>query len=232
MSTVRDLLGDALRLINVLADGENPSASDLSTGLRSLNRMMSRWSTQNLLIYAKVREEFSLVAGQASYTMGTGGDFNSTRPMRVEHAAVMVDSVETPIEIVTLGEWALITTKTTQSSIPTKLYFEGTYPLETAKYWPVPSENRTAVLYSWKPISEFASANTSVSLPPGHEDAIVYNLALRLAPEYGKEPSALVITEARDSLADIKRMNIKPMDLKCDPAMLSGRGRINIFTGN
>jgi hypothetical protein len=233
VATVRELINDSLALIGVLADGETATASEQASALRSLNRMMGRWSSENLLIHAKVRETFTLTSGQQSYSMGSGGDFNTTRPMRIEHAGIVESggSSEIPISILNLEEWALITVKTTQSSFPTGLYAEGTYPTETIKVWPVPNTGCTLVLYSWKPLSSFASVNTDVSLPPGYEDAIVYNLAVRLAPEYEKEPSAALLLEADESKGNIKRMNIQPQYMSCDAAVLSRSGPFNIYTG-
>lgn len=235
MATVRDLIKGSLRLIGAIATGETPSADEQADGLSSLNRMLDRWSAENLLIYAVVREEFTLTPGTQSYTIGSSGTFNTSRPVRIERATIEEQSGDTPeypVEILSLDEWALITTKNTQSEIPSKLFAEGTYPLDTLKLWPVPSAANKIVLYSLKPLTAFSAVGDTVSLPSGYEDAIVYNLALRLAPEYGKQPDAAIVIEATEAKENIKRMNIKPQYLSCDPGVLSrGGGGFNIMTG-
>lgn len=231
MATAADLIKASLRLLGVTAAGETPAASELADGLSSLNRMISRWSAEGLLIHAEVREEFSLVAGTQSYTIGSSGTFNTTRPIQILKAMIEDQSSGTPeypVEIINVDQWAAIHIKSTQSPIPTKLYASGSYPLETLSLWPVPSATNKLVLYSLKPLTAFAAGSTDVSLPEGYEDAIVYNLAQRLAPEFSKEPSAAIVMEALESKANIKRMNIKPMYLECDAGVLSRSGLFDI----
>ena len=235
MSTVSDLITDSLRLIGVVADGESATAAEAATALRSLNRMISRWSTENLLIYAIVREEFTLTPSAQSYTLGSGATFNTTRPMRIERATIedqsTSDTPESPLQILSVDEWASITAKAIESDIPTKIFFSGSYPYETLSLWPVPSAANKLVLYSLKPLSSFSAISDSVSLPNGYEDAIVYNLAVRLAAEYNREPSAYVANEASESIASIKRVNIRPSYLSCDAGVLSRSSFYDIMLG-
>ena len=61
---------------------------------------------------------------------------------------------------------------------------------------------------------------------------IHYNLAVRLAPDYGATLRDDVIALAVASKENIKRMNIKPQYLSCDNALLSPRGAFNWITGD
>jgi hypothetical protein len=230
MATVRDLINASFRLIGVTSSGETAKADELTDALSSLNRMIARWSNERLFVYARVRETFPLVAAQASYTMGVGGNFNTSRPMRIDAAAILDDITELPIDIISQNEWAAIVQKTMQSPIPVKLHAEATTTQATLRMWPVPSEVKTLVLYSWKPISSFSAAGDTVSFPPGYEDAIVYCLAVRLAPEYGRSVDPGILMEMTEAKANIKRMNIQPQYLSIDLA-ITGRGKFNIFTG-
>lgn len=235
MATVRDLISGSLRLIQAIATGETPTASELADGLLVLNDMLGNWSTESLLINNRVREVFPLTAGQAAYTMGTGGNFNSARPNEIEEVKLLQDSVETPVEIINLQQWSEIALKTNQTTMPTKVYPEMSYPLLTLNFWPVPSVANSAVIYSRKSLSAFASVNDTFDLPPGYAKAIRYNLAIELAPEYGKQASAEVIAGASDGLANIRRANIRPQYLSGDEvsAMAEGsrRSGFNFYTG-
>jgi hypothetical protein len=234
MTVVRDLLRRSLLAINGIGEGETMSASQEVDSLAALNGMIDMWSTQRLTIYSKIREEFSLVPGQQSYTMGTGGNFNTTRPMKIEYASIELQGstppLETPLEIIYLQEWAEVPSKELSSDLPTKLYVEDTFPLATLNLWPKPSAAEKIVTYSWKPLSTVAAGDT-LALPPGYEEAMKYNLTIRLASDYGKSVSAEVAKLAEDGLASIKRMNIKPTFLKCDPAVLARYRTFNILTG-
>ncbi len=64
------------------------------------------------------------------------------------------------------------------------------------------------------------------------DDAIIYNLAIRRAPDYGKVPSDIVERMAVSSLANFKRGNVKLVDLPTDPALTRDpAGFYNIITG-
>lgn len=232
MSIVSDLLKDSMRLIGAIATGETPSAAEQSDGLRSLNRMISAWNAEGLLIFKKTRETFPLVANQAAYTFGPTGNFNSIRPMKIEIVKMLVGGVEVPVSILNTQEWASIALKNTTSTYPTRVYFEGTYPLETMNVWPIPTDVNSIVIYSDKPITSFATVGDTISFPEGYEDAMVHNLAVRLAPEYGKSPDPVIIAIADKSKAAIKRKNVKPVYAKVDASRLAGHGRsFNILTG-
>jgi len=229
--TVRDLLRRSFYLIGVLAEGETPSADMLKDGMASLGEMLDSWSTESLNIPAKVREEFPLVADKASYTMGPLADLDTARPVDIEYALVRhSDGQEVRLAIVSLAEWSDIALKSTGSTAPYKLFVEGTSPALTLRPWPVPNADSTLVLYSEKPLLSIVNGNTEVELPPGYSRAIRYNLAIEMAPEYGKTVSAEVATIAGESKANIKRKNISPAYLKCDGALTRGRP-FNIYTG-
>lgn len=234
MSTVRDLITGSARLLGVIASGDSLPPNEMTDGLSALNDMLSSWSNNRLIVHKKVREEFSLVASQSSYTMGTGGNFDTSRPVKVEYAAYMDGNVspaiEIPIKVLTEAEWTQVPVKELTSSIPSAIYCEHTNPLEIINIYPVPSETRTLVLYSLKPLTSYSSLGDTVNLPPGYYRALRYNLALELAPEYGKEPSASILSVALESKADIQRINIEPAYLKSD---VGTRGRIgfNIYKG-
>lgn len=214
-----DLVSASLRKIGALASGEDPDSSSSNDALAELNRMIDTWSTQGLLIYSKVRETFTLSGGTSTYSMGTGATLNTTRPMRIVDAAISISGLEYPMRIITVDEYARIRLKSIQG-IPGYLYPEGTYPNETLNLYPVPTTDYTLVTYSWKPLASVSALTTVLSFPPGYEDALIYNLALRLAPEYGKPLDQAIIALAESTLGSIKRMNSKPQFLYADNALV------------
>lgn len=234
MATARDLIKSSLRVLGVIASGENISAQEAQDGLEALNQMLSSWSTEKLLIFASQKENFPFLAGKQSYTMGPSGDFDTVRPQKVEQAYVLLpDGVETPLKILNQAEWAAVTLKNVASDIPRYLYVEDTYPLSTLNFWTKPASSALSVnLYSWKPLTGFLSLNDDIVLPPGYERALKYNLALEIAPEFGLEPSASIIASATEAKANIKRMNIKPHYLVADSAVGTAKGAWDWRTGD
>jgi hypothetical protein len=233
--TGRDLVAASLRLIGAVAPGESIAASEATDGLASLNRMIGSWSNEQLLIYAEVREQFTLTAGDGQYTMGDDGDFDTTRPISIKEALIRDTTVspvvETPLRVTNLQQRAEIPVKTTQSSLPAELYADGGYPLQTLLLYPVPSVAHALVIYSLKPLTEIATLDTSVSFPPGYDRALIYNLAIELAPEYGKVPSQQVMVTANEAKTVIQRTNHRTEYLKVDEALMGQSGGFDIYTG-
>lgn len=232
--TVRELIEGAMKLIGAIAAGETASASEAADGLVSANLLLDSWSNENLVMHTKVREEVAMVAGTATYTMGTAGTFSATRALKIEHAGIEradgSSTLETPLRILNQKEWADIYDKELSSEVPQAIFADGAYPVETITVWPEPTAAHKLVLYSWKALTQFASVNTTISLPPGYLRALRYNLALEIAPEYGKDPSALVMAAASESKENIKRMNAKPHYLAADEMQRSSV-RYDIFRG-
>lgn len=235
MSTGQDVINGALRALGVIASGENASGNESVDALSALNGMLDSWSNEGLAVNARVREEFALVAGTASYTMGDSGDFDTDRPMKIEHATIedqtSTPTAEYPVRLINLEEWAMITFKDEDTDIPTDLYVEYTSPLATLTLYPKPSVAHKLVLYSWKPLTQVTSLGTTLTFPPGYFDALKFNLAIRLAPEFNREPSPTVVDLAKDTKMLIKRMNSKRRVLKCDSGVL-GDAPFNILTGD
>ncbi len=79
-TTGREVIADALGALGIYAPGEAVSADNNDVGFRRLNNMLSAWATQSLTIPVVVREIFPLTANLGVYTIGPGGDFDTTRP--------------------------------------------------------------------------------------------------------------------------------------------------------
>lgn len=227
-TTAREIIKSALKLVGVIAAGEQPSAEEQSDALKVLQLMLDQWSTESLSIFKQTRETFVLT-GASSYTMGPAGQFATTRPMRVLGAATLDTSStpnqEIPLELLNLDQWKNITQKSLTSTLATKLYVDTTFPLSTLYFWPLPTLANSVVIYSEKPLVNPALADDVIDLPPGYEMAMRYSLAVLLFTEYGRPPDQAVAAIASTAKGNIERMNIKPIYMTCDPAIVS-RGHL------
>jgi hypothetical protein len=223
--TGEDLIASSMRLIGAIATGESPSAAEASDGLSALNLLLDSWSTESLLIITKIREEFPLVVGQKIYTWGIGGDFNSERPQQVENALIQPPNnnpvLEIPMEILNKDQYAVTALKNLQSSFPLSVYNDGNYPYSNISVWPVPAAACIIVFYSWKPLGQLSTLQTAIEFPPGYLRALRYNLAVELAPEFGRPLPPEVADIAAQSKAAIKRMNTEPLYMQVDSAITS-----------
>lgn len=221
-----------MRLIGAIATGETPSADELSDGLSTLNDLLDSWSNEGLLIYSVTRETFPLTQGQSRYSIGVGGDFDTSRPQKIQEATILSSGNELPLNILNVQEYAAISIKTTTSNIPSDIYLEGTFPLNYLNLYPTPSSADSLVLYSLKPLSKYTLSSDTVSLPPGYARALRYNLALELSPEYGKPLNELIISVAQESKASIQRYNTAPVYMNSDiSSLINNNSSFNIETG-
>lgn len=234
--TAGQLIASSLRLVGILASGESPSNNEQNDAFIVLNDLIDSWSNEQLLIPTKVREVFALVAGQQTYTMGTSGNFNTTRPQKLENALIQLAQnspvLEIPMGLLTKNEYQAVILKTLQSTFPLYVYNDQAFPLSNLNVWPVPNTNvNNIVLYSWKPLTDLASVTTALSLPPGYERALRYALAIELAQEYGKMIPQPTIDLAFESKAVLKRMNYRPNFLQVDKELRAKPAVWNWLTG-
>lgn len=205
MTTVLEAITSSARLLGVLFKSETLTADEANDGLTALNDMINSWSNDSSLTYANVREYFTLASGTEEYTIGSGGGFNTTRPISITAAFIRDGSIDYPMSIISDVEYEQIAYKGLQGGIPRFLNYSNEYPLSTISIYPSPSANYQIWLISKKPLPNYTEITDTISLPVGWMKAIKENLALELAPQYGVEPSATLVRRAMKSLGDIKR---------------------------
>ena len=208
MASAADIIKRSLRLIGAIAGGETPSSTEQADALEALNAMLDSWRTESLAVYA-LRDETLSLTGAASYTIGSGGNLNTTRPVKIESAYERASDTDYPVKIASAAAWYALASKSTSSTnVAEWLYYEPAYPLGTLYLYPKPT---TGVLHlvTWVPLTSYA-ASDSVALPPGYQDAITYHLALRLAPEFGRPVTPELAALAKAAKDNIQRVNFRP----------------------
>lgn len=217
----------ALRLIGAIAPGEPVTPEEAADALEALQSMLNTWRTQSLLCYVVDYETITMTSGQASYTVGPGGDFDRARPVFAPYGISCIDNsnaaqpLELPAELLTVQQWEQIPTKNVQSRLFTRAFYRPTFPLAEILTWPIVNAGDVSMkIYVLTSIEGLDDLATEFEFAPGYEEAIVYNLAVRLGPEWGNEVPALVMRMAQDLLADVKRTNTVIDQLQVDPALL------------
>lgn len=204
MTTARTIITKALQKIGVLYKTEQPSSDEADDALFSLNAMLASWSNRSLLILARVVETFNLQGGIAAYTMGPGGDFDTARPIQIITGYTSDGSINYPWETISDEEFANITFPGISIPYPEFVNFTNNFPLSTLNFYPVPAQAFPVTIYSEKEISQLSSLDTVLEFAPGWDQAMIYNLAILLGPEYGQQVDAALVQIAKDSLTSIK----------------------------
>jgi len=238
MSTVRELINGAGRLISIIQQNEAMTGDNLQVALYALTHMIDSWSNNRLLVYS-IQEYVFPLTGAASYTLGPGGDWNIERPMKVQNAYARLQpsasqQLDIAMQSLTVEQYAGIAVKNTPSTFPFAFYDDNNYPQRTITLFPIPTGPADIVLWLREPLLDLANLDQEVTYPPGYERAFRFNLALELAAEFGKICSPEVIAKAEASILQLERLNSNPMFLRGDGGMSrSGRNRyFNWITGN
>lgn len=234
MSTVSEIITGALRDLNVYAHNETPSGSEMVDGLQDLNELLDSWSNDGFVTNFETKETLTFTAGTGIYTIGSAGDFDTTWPVDIRGAMVVLsDGSEIDIELISADQYRSIVDKDLQSDIPEYLYYNKQFPLGRLYFWPYPQTALSWILDSYKALSNYTSTGTTITLPPGYARALRKNLALELAGQYGKSPSQALVMQAMESKANIMRNNVKEVLMQSDAAGLgSDPMGFNINTGD
>lgn len=237
-------------ILSVFLPGEALPAADATFAVQMANRMLSGWRQRGVFIPVISRERFDLEANKGGpddpYTIGTGGDFDTVKPANqnsIVSANLILTAtspeVRVPLGIYTDQAYDANPIPGMDSGQPTGLYYSPTYTddLGTITLWPVPDvATNDLELFIQKALALFSTSDygAEVWLPDGAEDAIVYQLALRLAGPYGKTVGAEDRRLAVETLGTYKRSNVKMSDLMSDAYVFSpGRRTLfNILSGS
>jgi len=231
--TALQVISRSMRLLQVLPPDANPTAQESADGLYALNSMLDAWGIERLMVYQIQQANYSWAAGASSKTIGSGGDFNASRPAKIEKDGNFFRSsggIDYQLEVYPRQDYDRIVYKSSTGSFPEYLFYDGGHPLMTLYVYPVPSETLTLYLNTWSTLQQFAALSTQVALPPGYRAAVEYNLAIWMAPEFGaaaKRAANDIKDEARLLKANIKAVNFPDLIAQTD---LVGH-RSNILTG-
>ncbi len=230
MATAQDIIDRSLRLIGQIGAGLSPTADETADALEALNAMLGAWRNDRLMAYAIQTQDITVSASDTNVTVGPSGDLVTTRPVAIEGAYAVVDDMTYNVRILNEQEFAAIPDKTAQSDWPDRIWPQMSFPDVTIYLYPIPTTTSTLRILTRVPVSSFASAGTTVSLPPGWEDALAYNLAVRIAPEYEREASQTVKEMARETRAALRITNSRPQKLYTELPVLVGNYIANIIT--
>lgn len=198
--TAQTLIKDALILCGGLEDNADPDANQLQHAMRALNRLVKAWSKKGLKAWCFREETLPLIAGQQSYTVGPTGDLVTERPLLLLNPRKIIAGDETPIRMFSRQEYMDQPNKDSQGE-PVAVYYDPQLTNGVIYIWQAPGASQSLKFTSKQYIEDFDSQNDNPYFPTEWLDAIVYNLAVRLAPMYEVSPEkTMLLMEMAGSL--------------------------------
>ena len=165
-----------------------------------------------------------------------------TRPTKIVNANIILNNVPQPVRvpmrIVDADWWSNQRVPTIQTTLPTHLYYQASFPNGQLFFWPVPSITYPVELETWTNLAQLDQFDT-FQLPQGYEDAFTYTLAESLCPAFGRPVDPTLAAFAMQARAMIQGNNsaaphISTSDLGMPGGAGDQRGRadFNWLTGN
>lgn len=204
---VTDLINQSAGLIGALLQGAGLNSSEFADAFSKLNTLIDAWNADPLKHYAIDSETHALTAHLGTYTLGSGGSFSTTRPVVIHSANIILSGLKHPLDLISKEEYNAILEPAGEMQVPRKLYDDGGNPTRTIKLWPVPSGTPDLEVNSPAIIAPFAALNSTVDLPPAYRKALIYTLAVDMAPSFRLQLDPSLPQIAAQAQADMKTPN-------------------------
>jgi hypothetical protein len=225
--TAKQIVESALRIVGVLASGEEGQPAELQDGLAALNGLIGSWNNNSLIIPSMTERTFAL-SNKQEYTYGPGGDFDAVRPMSIQYAQFKdVTGKRYTCENYGTRQWAELNYPTTMRS--PGFYFEQSYPLAKVKFPYLPYLTDVIVFQTLEPLSKVSSITQEINLPDGYDRALKLNLAVELAAEYQGVLKPETVQLALLAKKDLEVKNTRVESLTFD--FTTATGFYNIIQG-
>jgi hypothetical protein len=150
------------------------------------------------------------------------------RPDEVTDAFLRDSGGDTPLRPMTQAEYNALYRKA-DGGKPERLFYDPQSPSGVLYFDSATDAAYTLFLESLKPVNQFSTLQTSMTLPGEYEEAIKYQLIDRLAPEYGFpiQPGSRLERLIDRSQKRITSKNAKRKVAAFDSALTARHARVN-----
>lgn len=214
MTTALDIISESLRIAGVLGQTEVANAAQADQGLLLLNDLLDMLSIDRTNIYTITQNSFTLVNGQASYTIGATGNFVMTRPVVIDNVFIRINSIDYKLLPLSNKDYDGIAYKN-NGGFPSHYYYDANFPLGTIYLYGVPTQG-TLYIDTWSVLTQFTNLASNITFPLGYNLMIKYQLAKMVAGRYGSMLTQADMQIANDSLAAIKNRNLPSYTMKTE----------------
>ena len=190
------IIKKALQKIAVLEEGEEPNTTQYMDGLVDLNMLIKALSRYGLNIWSIIPVYYDLlIEGQASYRIGPDANWNvDDKPIEIISIAIQSTNLSattgdkqtlTRMSFIDYDELPNPATK----GFPTQYCFQPSFPSSDIYLWPTPDADTAAnyrmSVWAQKYIQNINAISDDMFFPAEWLEPMVYQLAIRIAPDYG-----------------------------------------------
>jgi hypothetical protein len=221
---ISNTINGSLRLIGVLAAGEDASQTEHEDALERMNGMIDGFNIQDLTIsYLQHKFYAEPIGGwKSNITIGVNtltviNDYNQVAPVSISSAFFRdLGGIDFKMSPMGINEWADMVYK--NITAPPKKYFANYHGHNLSLQFDViPYQSYTLHLMCKTPYVGGYSPTDNIDWDFGFEEMLRYQLAVRLAAEYGVQIRPEIAMLADNLMRNIKRRNqvetISPVDI-------------------
>jgi len=196
----------ALRTLGVLALDQTPTSTEYTNALVKLNGLVGELRVKGLQIFQRTTYTMTLTNGISSYNIGNGLTLNTPYPLHLLQAIRLDANSSTRVDMDIIANSNFNRLPSNSSGVPIQITYQPKMNMGVVQLWPTPDNysatNVTIQLTYLRPLEYFSSSTDTADFPEEWVSAIIYNLAVRLAPEYGipLQDRSLLIKEAETYL--------------------------------
>lgn len=191
--TANEIVAASLRKLQAVAKGQTPDAEDYQFGLQALNGLIALLMTEGLTVWSRETSEITMQTGVSVYPIPASADV-----IGVYLKSVSGNS-QYPLNPTPYSDYLYLSPAHTGT--PTAYTTYQDLQIKYASVWPAPETVTTAqynlLIVSQRKYFGVTSGTQTLDFPSYWELAIIYGLAVLLAPEYGVPPNDLKVLEAQ-----------------------------------
>lgn len=199
MQSAEGIINFALRALGVLELGSTASAVEQSDALDALNVVIGSLSDEGLVIPSLTSETLTFVSSANSYTIGVGGDLQTSWPMIIESMRYSAVGANDSCRVTQTTLLRIRDSASTMTVAPSEFYYNPSYPLGVIELNTQAETGATVMLDSLKPLNEITSLFAPIALPPGYQRLLKWALASELFTEYGHGDPAVILSNAHQA---------------------------------
>ncbi len=171
----------ALRKCGALSEGETPSTETTNNCADALNNIVARFATLGMPVWKRTELPITLVLNTINYTVP-----NSLKAPQV----VLKDTTgSSQYELVNKSRYDYNRLPSNSTGTPVHYTFAQGLENGTLTIWPIPDSgavaNKSLIVVYQKEFDGFFSSTDTPDFPVYWTDALIYELAVNVAPEYG-----------------------------------------------
>lgn len=190
----------ALRKLGVLPSGGTPSTAQVNDASEALNALIKAFHADGMPVWKIGSKSFNTIASTNSYTISpSGSDVTNVQPLKVLQAFYTVTgAAQTPMNVYNRYDFNDLPVLSGVEGIPVNLYYQPLRASGVIKVWPTPDDVYSITIHYQAPFEDMDAASNDFDFPPYWIQALIYNLAWALSPEYGVPPTdrGLIAKEA------------------------------------